>query len=53
MNGEWQSITAAAVVAGTALVFLVRIIRRRGAGGRPGCGGCGGRHCAPPVRKSQ
>lgn len=48
MNEDWQSITAAAVVAGTALVFLVRIIRRRGAGGRASCGGCS---CAPAAPK--
>jgi hypothetical protein len=38
MNSDWQTLAAGAVVVITALIFLVRLARRR-----PG-GGCGG-HC--------
>lgn len=37
MNGDWQTFAAAAVVALTALVFLLRFVRRSHP--RGGCGG--------------
>jgi hypothetical protein len=51
MNGDWQTFAAAAVVALTALVFLLRFVRRSRSSG--GCGGncsCSAKPTAPGKR---